>query len=151
MTPLFFQGRQRSSTFALADGADGDAHAVEIAPAGKAAVLEPIRSRVQVLGQRHRRDLARGPAAPPVAFQRRRQREDDLLVELSHDVDAMDRRSQVITLSASGRRLVPKLAALADENDAEVFGHLEPLQRATLLSIFEVIAERHALKGAPVD
>lgn len=29
--------------------------------------------------------------------------------------DAVDRRAQAITLSASGRRLVPKLAALADE------------------------------------
>src|SRR5271168_2720623 len=33
-----------------------------------------------------------------------------------------DRRFQTLVLTASGRKLVPILAALADENDAEFFG-----------------------------
>lgn len=65
--------------------------------------------------------------------------------------DALDGRAQVVTLSASGRRLVPKLAALADENDAETFGHLSPEQREALLSTFKGIVARLGLGGAPVD
>ena len=35
-----------------------------------------------------------------------------------------DRRYQSIGLTASGRKLVPVLAALADKNDEEFFGHM---------------------------
>ncbi len=65
--------------------------------------------------------------------------------------DVRDGRAQLITLRASGRRLVPKLAALADENDAEVFGHLEQDQRTSLRETLKTIAERLELRGAPVD
>ncbi len=65
--------------------------------------------------------------------------------------DENDGRAQLVTLEASGRRLVPKLAALADENDAEAFGHLAQEQRATLLATLEAIAEHLGLRGAPVD
>lgn len=65
--------------------------------------------------------------------------------------DALDGRAQVVTLKASGRRLVPKLAALADENDAEAFGHLDPSQRTSLLETLKAIADHLELRGAPVD
>lgn len=65
--------------------------------------------------------------------------------------DVRDRRAQFVTLKASGRRLVPTLAALADENDAEAFGHLEPEQRAALLATLRRIAEHLGIRGAPVD
>jgi DNA-binding MarR family transcriptional regulator len=65
--------------------------------------------------------------------------------------DARDGRAQLITLKPSGRRLVPKLAALADENDAEAFGHLEPAQRALLFATLKGLAEHFGLKEAPVD
>ena len=65
--------------------------------------------------------------------------------------DREDGRAQVVSLSASGRKLVPKLAALADQNDAELFGHLDAQQRTTLLAILKGIADHHSLKGAPVD
>lgn len=65
--------------------------------------------------------------------------------------DARDGRAQLITLMASGRRLVPKLAALADENDAEAFGHLAPEQRALLLATLKGLVEHLGLRGAPVD
>jgi DNA-binding MarR family transcriptional regulator len=66
-------------------------------------------------------------------------------------IDPADRRAQIVMLSASGRRLVPRLAALADDNDAEMFGHLPPEQKALLLSVLRAIAEFHGLKGAPID
>lgn len=72
----------------------------------------------------------------------------DLVVVRS---DARDGRAQIITLRASGRRLVPKLAALADENDAEAFGHLDQEQRAFLFATLKGMVEHLGLRGAPVD
>jgi DNA-binding MarR family transcriptional regulator len=34
-----------------------------------------------------------------------------------------DRRQQILSLTARGRALVPRLARLADDNDAHFFGH----------------------------
>jgi DNA-binding MarR family transcriptional regulator len=65
--------------------------------------------------------------------------------------DARDGRAQVIILRASGRRLVPKLAALADENDAQAFGHLDQEQRSFLLMTLEGIVGYLGIRGAPVD
>jgi DNA-binding MarR family transcriptional regulator len=65
--------------------------------------------------------------------------------------DLRDGRAQLVALKPYGRRLVPKLAALADENDAEAFGHLDQAQRASLLATLEGLVEHLGLKGAPVD
>ncbi|MEO6602620.1 MAG: MarR family transcriptional regulator [Polyangiaceae bacterium] len=65
--------------------------------------------------------------------------------------DVTDGRAQVITLSASGLRLVPKLAALADENDTETFGHLKEKQRAMLFSTLKSIVDHLGLGSTPVD
>jgi DNA-binding MarR family transcriptional regulator len=65
--------------------------------------------------------------------------------------DARDGRAQVVTLRPSGRRLVPKLAALADENDAQAFGYLDRAQRAQLLSTLKGIVDHLGLRGAAVD
>jgi DNA-binding MarR family transcriptional regulator len=78
---------------------------------------------------------------------------DRLLVKdlLSVRRDERDGRAQIVALKASGRRLVPKLAALADENDAEAFGHLDPAQRASLRAMLKGLVEHLGLQGAPVD
>lgn len=65
--------------------------------------------------------------------------------------DLQDGRAQRVALRAAGRRLVPRLAALADENDAETFGHLEPAQRAALHKTLQDLVERLGLRAAPVD
>jgi DNA-binding MarR family transcriptional regulator len=65
--------------------------------------------------------------------------------------DVRDRRAQLVFMTASGRRRVPKLAALADENDAETFGRLDPAQRAFLLTTLKRIVDQLGLRGAPVD
>jgi hypothetical protein len=46
---------------------------------------------------------------------------------------------------------VPKLAALADENDADAFEHLGQEQRAFLLVTLKRVAEHLGLRGAPID
>ncbi len=62
-----------------------------------------------------------------------------------------DRRTQILALTHSGRALVPKLAALADKNDAEFFGHLPKETKATLMRVLREIVRRHGLRGTPID
>jgi DNA-binding MarR family transcriptional regulator len=64
---------------------------------------------------------------------------------------ADDRRYQTLMLTVEGRALVPVLAALADLNDAEFFGHLEPEERAMLEQTMQDIVLRHGLQIIPVD
>lgn len=66
-------------------------------------------------------------------------------------IDRKDRRFQTVRLTATGRRLVPQLAALADDNDAEVFGFLGAARRAELAALLREIAERRGISGAPID
>lgn len=72
----------------------------------------------------------------------------DLVLRLE---DAEDRRAQVVALTQAGRRLVPRLARVADENDAHMFGHLDPERQAALLAVLKEMVAFHGLKGAPVD
>jgi len=62
-----------------------------------------------------------------------------------------DRRQQTLSLTDAGRMLVPKLAKLADRNDAEFFGHLEPAERAALEKTLKDIVRRHDLKTIPTE
>jgi len=62
-----------------------------------------------------------------------------------------DRRYQTVKLAPSGRKLVPVLAALADRNDAEFFGHLSPEQLGALTDTLKEIVNRRQLKAAPVE
>ncbi len=47
--------------------------------------------------------------------------------------------------------MVPKLAALADANDAEFFDQLAPKDRVALLRTLREIVEKRGLKSVPVD
>ena len=57
---------------------------------------------------------------------------------------ASDRRHQDVWLTPAGRALVPELAALADANDAEYFGHLSVAEREMLESLLRGIVQRPA-------
>jgi DNA-binding MarR family transcriptional regulator len=70
---------------------------------------------------------------------------------LTRKADPGDGRAQTLALTVKGRRLVPELAALADANDAEFFGHLAPKDRTALLRILRGIVEKRGLKSVPVD
>ena len=61
-----------------------------------------------------------------------------------------DGRAHTLSLSASGKALVPKLSALADQNDAEFFDHLTPEDRATVERVLKAVVERRGLKTIPV-
>jgi DNA-binding MarR family transcriptional regulator len=62
-----------------------------------------------------------------------------------------DRRFQTVELSAAGRKLVPVLAGLADENDDAFFGHLSGEERKSLFGVLKKIVERGGFKGVPVE
>lgn len=62
-----------------------------------------------------------------------------------------DRRYQSLALTSAGRRLVPVLARLADDNDAEHFGHLDSKQHAELMELLRSIVQRHGWKDIPTD
>ncbi len=62
-----------------------------------------------------------------------------------------DRRYQELALTASGRALVPKLAALADENDSAFFGDLKRTDRTTIERIMKDIVRRHGLRTVPTE
>jgi DNA-binding MarR family transcriptional regulator len=62
-----------------------------------------------------------------------------------------DGRSHTLRLTAQGADLVPKLAALADENDAECFAHLSDRDRSAMLRILKEAVTRLGLTAIPID
>jgi DNA-binding MarR family transcriptional regulator len=70
---------------------------------------------------------------------------------IERTTDAADRRYQSLALTTTGRRLVPILARLADENDAEHFGHLDPRRHAELMDLLQSLVQRHGWKDIPTN
>lgn len=62
-----------------------------------------------------------------------------------------DKRAHVLFLTAQGQALVPRLASLADKNDAEFFGVLTDDERQALQGTLAALVERRGLKAMPVD
>lgn len=58
-------------------------------------------------------------------------------------------REQALSLTRKGRALVPKLAALADENEAYFFGHLPARERQQLAKTLQELVARHGFKEVP--
>lgn len=65
--------------------------------------------------------------------------------------DAEDGRVQRVALTAAGRRLVPRLSALADENDAHFFGRLAPQTRDQLAQLLRELVREHGLTQVPTE
>ena len=58
---------------------------------------------------------------------------------VTREEGATDRRTQVIALTPEGRRLVPLLASLADQNDEQFFAVLSAKQREELVATLKKI------------
>jgi DNA-binding MarR family transcriptional regulator len=71
------------------------------------------------------------------------------LAERSHA--GGDRRSQALSLTESGRALVPALSRLADDNDREFFGHLDRGRKDELVELLRSLVQRHGWKDVPVS
>lgn len=70
---------------------------------------------------------------------------------LSRVPSQADRRYQDLVLTPAGRTLVPELAALADANNAEFFGHLSREDRETIQRLMTDIVRRLGLRATPID
>lgn len=64
---------------------------------------------------------------------------------------AEDRRYQKIVLTTAGRRLVPKLAGLADTNDAEFFAALSKGERDALIATLKKLVHANHLTKIPTE
>jgi len=62
-----------------------------------------------------------------------------------------DRRFQSIALTAAGRRLIPRLAALGDRNDEEFFHPLSAGERAALVATMKKLVQAHGLQAVPTE
>jgi DNA-binding MarR family transcriptional regulator len=62
-----------------------------------------------------------------------------------------DRRYQDIALTSEAVKLVPKLAALADQNDEDFFGVITVAERKALTEILQKIVSRHGLTKMPTE
>jgi DNA-binding MarR family transcriptional regulator len=65
--------------------------------------------------------------------------------------DVSDGRAHTLALTITGRELIPELAALADQNDAEFFDHLTARERATVERVLTQIVKIRGLKSIPID
>ena len=65
--------------------------------------------------------------------------------------DALDGRAQTLELTTAGRKLVPEIVALADQNDAEFFGCLKADERKTLERLLLKLVKRNQITGIPTD
>lgn len=70
---------------------------------------------------------------------------------LGRQANPQDGRAHTLALGPAGRALVPRLAELADANDAECFGALKVDERRRLERLLRKIVEAHGLTGIPVD
>lgn len=62
-----------------------------------------------------------------------------------------DRRFQSVGLTQKGRQLVPKLAALADENDEKFFFALSATERKELVRLLKKLAKANDLRRLPTE
>jgi DNA-binding MarR family transcriptional regulator len=69
---------------------------------------------------------------------------------ISREDNAKDLRAHSLALTSAGNALVPTLAALADENDAEFFGHITAKERAALERVLRSLVAHHGLKSIPM-
>lgn len=74
--------------------------------------------------------------------------EKGLVRRLTDDADG---RAQRVVLTAEGRDLVPKLAEIADKNDAKFFGHLTPQETQSIVQAMKTIVHLQQIRVVPVD
>lgn len=65
--------------------------------------------------------------------------------------DSLDGRAQTLEITTQGGKLVPRLAALADRNDAEFFGCLSATERETLQLLLIKLADCNQITTLPTE
>tara|TARA_R110002124_G_scaffold117129_1_gene273987 strand:- start:346 stop:813 length:468 start_codon:yes stop_codon:yes gene_type:complete len=70
---------------------------------------------------------------------------------IERDANPAGKRGQTLTLRPAARALVPRLAALADDNDEEFFDGLSSGERRQLKDILRKISSDRELTNIPTD
>jgi DNA-binding MarR family transcriptional regulator len=70
---------------------------------------------------------------------------------ITRESDQHDGRAQRIALTTAGRKLVPRLARAADDNDQAFFGHLGEREKKQLMKLMIDLVRTHGLREVPVD
>lgn len=70
---------------------------------------------------------------------------------LARKPDQGDKRSHFLRLTSEAIKLLPELAALADRNDAECFGHLSDRDRQLLLRILKRTVAQLDIAAVPTN
>jgi DNA-binding MarR family transcriptional regulator len=71
-----------------------------------------------------------------------------LIARRAHESDG---RAQIVRLTAVGRAIVPKLAALADANDAVFFAHFSEDEKQALVAAMRRTVAVRRLSAVPVE
>ena len=66
-------------------------------------------------------------------------------------VNPEDNRGQLLSLTPVGRRKLPELAEIADQNDEHFFACLDAGERAALKRLLSKLAEHHQIRDVPVE
>ena len=66
-------------------------------------------------------------------------------------VNPEDNRGQLLSLTPGGRRNLPELAEIADQNDEQFFACLDAGERSALRCLLCKLAEHHQIRDVPVE
>jgi DNA-binding MarR family transcriptional regulator len=66
-------------------------------------------------------------------------------------VNPKDSRGQILSLTPVGKRNLPELAEIADQNDEQFFACLDAGERSALRRLLSKVVEHHHLRDVPVD
>ena len=58
---------------------------------------------------------------------------------------------QLLSLTGEGRRVLPELAEIADQNDRRFFDGLDSGEKATLRRLLGKLVELHQIQNVPID
>jgi DNA-binding MarR family transcriptional regulator len=62
-----------------------------------------------------------------------------------------DSRVRLLSITREGRRILPILAKVADENDARFFNCLDANERHSLQKLLSKLADRHDIHDVPTE
>jgi len=71
-----------------------------------------------------------------------------LIARVAHELDG---RAQTLELTGAGKKLVPEIVALADQNDTEFFGCLTADERKTLARLLLKLVDRNQITAIPTE
>ena len=70
---------------------------------------------------------------------------------IARSTKPQDGRVQLLSLTRQGSRILPELAAIADQNDREFFEGLHPEERATLQRLLVKLTELHQIRNVAIE